>query len=147
MKHGQIGTDAEGRVIFIWEGAVASLPDRYTVRTLERYKRRLFLYDQAVGYWEIHPWCLALMWSLMQRTPWRIDMCVTSRDAGFTKALAARATRENWPVRYVFCDAELGRKLPQMPDVTRVYYGDESQRFAYGPQGFHLDPSQPITVS
>ena len=149
MRRGQLGTEAEGRVIFIWEGAVASLPDHRMVRAWERVNCNLGRWDQAVGYWKPHQWCLALMWSLLQRTNWRIDMCVTSRGPSFTKALSARVTQENWPVRYVFQSTpqDLGRRLPQMPDVVRIYYGLEEQRFAFGPNGFFIGPDIPITVS
>ena len=147
MRRGQIGTESPQRVIFIWEGAVAALPDHKMVRAWERVCCNLARWDQAVGYWKAHTWALALMWSLNQRTPWRIDICVTSRGPSLTKALSARVTQENWPVRYVFCEPDLGRKLAQMPDVERVFYGIEEQRFQYGPQGYFLDPSQPITVS
>jgi len=92
---------------------------------------------------------LALMWSLNQRTPWRIDLVVTTRGPAFTKALSEKVTQENWPVRYVTYDTpqSLGRALSYMPDVQRVYYGLEEQRFAYGPHGFFCGPDTPLTVS
>jgi hypothetical protein len=147
VEKGRIGTDAEGRVVFIWEGAVGYLPDRPVLQTLERLSIRTGQYRKAINYWKVHGKALSLMWTLLQRTNWRIDMCVTSRGPGFTQALADRVMEENWPMRYVFCDNELGRKLPYMPDVQRVFYGHEEQRFAYGPQGYHLDFSKPISVS
>jgi hypothetical protein len=136
-------------VIFIWEGAVASLPDLYAVQTLERYKRRLHLNDQALAYWEIHRWALNLMWSLLVRTDYRIDLCVTTRPAEFAQAVARRTEEENWPVRYVFAKSapDLGRRLASMPDVERVYYGQEDQQFSYGPHGFFISQDVPLTVS
>lgn len=142
MKGGQLGTAFQRRIIFIWEGAVADLPDAYTVKVLERYKGRLHLWDQAVGYWKIHIPALQAMWQIMVRTDLRIDMCVTTRPPEFAQALSRKVTEENWPIRYVFCESPhgLGRKLPAMPDVERVYYGVEEQRWAYGPHGVFFDP-------
>jgi hypothetical protein len=142
MEKGQLGTQTQRRFIFIWEGAVASLPAGRVVRDLEWIKRRMGLFDAAVKYWEVHSWCLATMWSLMARTDRRIDLCVTTRQPEFAKAVGRRAERENWPVRYVFCESPqgLGRLLPQMPDVDLVYYGLEEQRWAYGPSGYHITP-------
>jgi hypothetical protein len=136
-------------MIFIWEGAVASLPDRWVVQTMESAKRAVKAWDQALGYWEVHPWALNLMWSLLVRTTHRIDICVTTRPVEFAQALARRCEQENWPVRYVFAEAAsaLGRRLVAMPDVVRVYYGLEEQQFSYGPHGFFVSPTVPLTVS
>jgi hypothetical protein len=136
-------------MVFIWEGTVASLPDLYAVQTMERYKRRLRRYDAAVDYWEIHRWALNLMWSIMVRTEFRIDVCVTTREPDFARAVARRTEQENWPVRYVFARSapDLGRQLASMPDVERVYYGLEEQQFTYGPHGFFVSPDSPLTVA
>jgi hypothetical protein len=149
MRKGQLGTEAERRVIFIWEGAVASLPDYAVVKGLEYSKRHLHLWDQAVDYWQIHRWALNLMWSLLVRTDYRIDMCVTARPVEFAKAVARKCEQENWPVRYVFAQSapNLGRQLASMADVERVYYGLAEQQFAYGPHGFFISPDVPLTVS
>jgi hypothetical protein len=149
MRRGQIGTDAEGRVFFVWEGLVAVLPDHRLVRGLERLATTTGQFRRAVDYWKVQDRALALMWSLNQRTPWRIDLVVTTRGPAFTKALSEKVTQENWPVRYVTYDTpqSLGRALSYMPDVQRVYYGLEEQRFAYGPHGFFCGPDTPLTVS
>lgn len=141
MEKGQLGTEVPRRVIFIWEGVVAHLPDQYVIKTLERYKGRLGLCHQALSYWQVNDLAVQAMWSIHQRSPMRIDLCVTSRGELFTKAVGQLATERNWPVRYVFCEAPeaLGRLLPTMPDVDRVYYGLEGQRYAYGPQGVFFD--------
>lgn len=148
MRRGQIGTTDLHRAIFIWEGAVAVLPGG-PVQTLEWVARRTGRYGQAIGYWKIQSHAVALMWSLLARTHLRIDLCVTTRSERFTQAVAGFVEDHNWPVHYVFCEdpQALGRRLPTMPDVERVYYGLESQRWAYGPTGYHLDRSRPITVS
>lgn len=149
MKKGELGTETKRRVIFIWEGAVATLPDRYTVRMLERYKGRLGLYDQAVSYWEISERSLNLMWTLLARTFYRIDLCVTSRGPGFTQAVTKRVEKENWPVEYVYCAqaSDLGRSLAHAPDVERVYYGLEQHRWVFGPHGYHIGPDTPLGVT
>lgn len=141
MERGELGTDTQRRVIFIWEGALAHLPDQPGPKTLEAVYRKTGRYDRAVGFWEVHEHGLAVMWTLFQRTPLRIDLAVTTRESGFARAVADLSDHENWPVRYVFAVAAavLGRRLPQMPDVERVFYGVADQRFAYGPHGFFLD--------
>jgi hypothetical protein len=95
-----------------------------------------------VDYWEIHDAALAVMWSFFQRTPLRLDLAVTTREPGFARAVASLSEQSNWPIRYVFAVSAtvLGRKLPQMADVDRVYYGLTEQRFAYGPHGVFLNP-------
>jgi hypothetical protein len=110
---------------------------------MESVKATLKLWDQAVGYWEISDVALKWMWSILTRTPMRIDVAVTTRPAGFAKALARLVEQNNWPIRYVFAQnaAHLGRLLPAMPDVDRVYYGRPEQRWAYGPHGFFFSPS------
>jgi len=137
VQNGYIGTGTERRFIFVWEGAVAQLPDKRAVRAMESLKRKMKLWDQAVGYWEINDVALKWMWSIMSRTPYRIDMAVTTRPAPFAQALARLVERNNWPIRFIFSasSAELGRLLPTMPDVERVFYGLPQQRWAYGPQG------------
>lgn len=148
MRNGQLGTEAQRRIIFVWEG-VATLPDSYTVQILERYKRRLHLWDQALGYWEINGWALNLMWTLLVRTDFRIDMAVTTRQPEFAQAVARKCEAENWPVRFVFAESapKLGRRLASMPDVERVYYGLPEQRWAYGPHGYFISADVPLTVS
>lgn len=149
MQKGQLGTEGERRVIFIWEGAVARLPDHQMVRTWERVKCNLGLYGQALGYWEVSERGLNMMWTLLARTQYRIDLCVTTRPEGFAQAVAKRVENENWPVRYVFQSApqDLGRRLPSMPDVDRIYFGLDEQRWAYGPHGTCIQPDQPVPWS
>jgi hypothetical protein len=149
VEKGQLGIFSPRRIIFIWEGTIAILPDSRTIRLLEDIKRRMALWDAAVGYWEIQERTVALMWSLFQRTDMRLDVCLTTRGPNFALAVARWIERRNLPVRYVYSEtpSDLGRMLPQMPDVDRVYYGVEEQRWSYGPRGYYLDPDQPITVS
>lgn len=144
MRRGQLGTDVKQRVIFIWEGAVATLPDTYTVRMLERYKGRLHLYDQALSYWKVQGHSIALMWSLLARTFYRIDVCVTTRGSDFTQALSRKVLQENWPVEYVYnlSANDLGRSLAHAPDIKRIYYGLDQHRWIFGPHGYHLIPGQ-----
>lgn len=110
---------------------------------MEYAKRRMRLWDAALNYWVLNEDALKTMWSLLARTDMRIDMVVTTRPAGFARALAQRCERENWPVRYVFAQeaAHLGRLLPTMADVDRVYYGLVEQRWCYGPHGVFFSPS------
>jgi hypothetical protein len=101
---------------------------------------------RAVDYWKVRYHALALMWTLWQRTTWRIDLCVTTRSAPFTRALTRKVNDENWPIHFVWNEpaVNLGRRLAVMPDVERVYYGLEEQRFAFGPNGQCLHPDMPI---
>lgn len=148
MRRGEIGTDAKQRVIFVWEGAVASLPDHRSVQAMEWLACRTGQHSQALKYWKVSGKSLGFMWTLFSRTFFRIDVCVTSRGAGFTKALSKKITQENWPVEYVY-HAEtntLGRSLAHSPDVWRVYYGLEGQRWAFGPQGYFISPDTPLTL-
>lgn len=148
MEKGQLGTEIQKRFIFIWEGTVAHLPDRPMVRNLEWSKRRLHLWDQAVGYWVLHDIAIKWMWTLLVRTDIRTDVCVTSRSDDFAQAVARRLERDGLPVRYVFADSpnSLGRRLPVMPDVDRVYFGLEHQRWAYGHKGVLLNEAHPHQV-
>lgn len=104
---------------------------------MESVKCRLRLWDQAVDYWEINEMALKWMWSILARTPYRIDLAVTTRPRGFAQAVSRLVERNNWPIRFVFdlSAADLGRALPNMPDVDRVFYGLQEQRWAYGPDG------------
>ena len=148
MRRGQLGNDVKQRVIFIWEGGVATLPDTYTVRMLERYKERLTLHEQALGYWKVSGRSINFMWTLLSRTFYRIDVCVTSRGAGFTQALSQKILQENWPVEYVYHAkaTDLGRSLAHAPDIKRVYYGLEQHRWIFGPHGYRIGPDNPLTV-
>jgi hypothetical protein len=140
VQKGELGTGTERRIIFIWEGAVAELPDKRAVQAMERLKGALKLWDQALSYWNINSFAIQWMWSMLARTNLRIDVAVTTRPDGFGKAVARLVEYSNWPIRYVFTQPaeNLGRMLPTMPDVDRVYYGREEQRWAYGPNGMHL---------
>ena len=141
MQKGYLGTGTERRIIFIWEGAVANLPDKRAVQAMETVKCRVKLWDQAVDYWEISEKAVGWMWSIWMRSDMRIDLCVTTRPEPFAKAVTRLVELRNWPVRYVFAaaPADLGRLLPTMPDVDRVFYGLEYQRYAYGPKGQFFD--------
>jgi hypothetical protein len=140
MEGGQLGTEAERRMIFIWEGAVATLPDYYGIHNMERLRMAMHRYDAAVQLWQINEFAIKWMWTIWVRAPFRIDICVTTRGPKFAEAVAKKCERRNWPVRYVFAESAqtLGRNLPTMPDVERVCYGLEEQRWAFGPQGFRL---------
>jgi hypothetical protein len=137
VQKGQLGTENERRIIFIWEGAVAELPENRMVRALEATDRRLGRWDQAVHHWDINSFCLQWMWSIMARTEMRMDIVVTTRVPAFGKAVARLIERNNWPVRYVTAMSaqKLGRQLPTMPDVDRVYYRRDDQRWAFGSRG------------
>jgi hypothetical protein len=129
-------------MIFVWEGTVATLPDNAGIRTLEYLARRGGQWRTAVGYWKVNQYGLKWMWSVLERSTLRIDICVTTRPPGFAEAVARKCEQENWPVGYVFAEAapELGRRLATMPDVERVVYALEEQRWAYGPHGYRLTP-------
>ena len=137
MQKGLIGTEAERRIVFIWEGAVANLPDKPAVKAMEYAKRKAHLWDQAVSYWAIDEMTVKWMWSFQARTLYRLDLCVTSRPASFAKAVSRLVEHKNWPFRYVFASTagSLGRALPTMPDIVRVVYGLPEHRWAFGPQG------------
>lgn len=140
MEKGQLGTQTQRRLIFVWEGAVARLPGPRMLQRIEWVDCHMKAWDRALGRWEINTSALQWMWSFLATTELRIDLAVTTRPPGFAQALARRVEHENWPIRYVFAvtATDLGRLLPAMPDVVRVYYGLEEQRWAFGPQGFHL---------
>jgi hypothetical protein len=137
VQKGQLGTGVERRILFIWEGAVAELPDSRAERAMESLARKTKRWDQAVGYWNINETALKWMWSFLMRSELRIDVVVTTRPAGFAQAVARMVERNNWPIRYVTNQSagDLGRMLPTMPDVDRVYYGLMEQRWAFGPRG------------
>ena len=136
MQKGQLGTGTERRIIFIWEGTVAELPEKRTVKAMESLKAKMKLWDQALSYWDISDTTVKWMWAILARSNLRIDVCVTTRPPEFAKALARLSERNNWPIRYVFAQSvgDLGRALPAMPDVDRVYYGRINQRWALGPK-------------
>ena len=136
MQKGQLGTGTERRIIFIWEGTVAELPEKRAVKAMESVKAKLGLWDQALAYWDISEVTVKWMWAILSRTNLRIDVCVTTRPPAFAEALSRFSEQNNWPIRYIFARpvGELGRLLPSMPDVDRVYYGRENQRWALGPK-------------
>ena len=141
MEKGQLGTSVQQRVIFVWEGTLAHLPDGPGPGAVESMCRKLGRYERAVGYWKIHDSTVAVIWTLFQRTPFRIDLAVTTREDRFAKAVADLSDRNGWPIRYVFAMTApaLGRRLPYMADVECVYYGLAEQRFNFGPHGYFLD--------
>jgi hypothetical protein len=140
VEKGQLGAEVQRRIIFIWEGAVAQLPKKRGVQTMESLKRSMKVWDQAVSYWQINDQAINAAWSLLNTADLRMDIAVTSRPPEFAEAVARLVERQNLPFRYVFSESaqSLGRRLPSMPDVVRVYYGDVDQRWAYGPHGFYF---------
>ena len=106
------------------------------------------LFEEAIGYWRIDGKALAWMWAILARTDFRIDLCVTSRETEFARALAHMIERENWPVRYVFAEAPdiLGRRLALMRDIERVIYGLDEHRWAFGPHGLHISSAAQVVV-
>jgi hypothetical protein len=143
VQKGQLGTNGQRRVIFIWEGVVAQLPDKRAVRTMESLRQRLRRWDQAVSYWNINDHAIKAMWSISVRTTLRIDVIVTSRPREFGEAVGRLVERNNWPIRYVSAISApaLGRLLPTMADLDRVYYGLADQRWNFGPHGVFFHPS------
>lgn len=141
MRHGELGTDQQRRMIFVWEGAVASLPDHRLVRQLEWVDRHTGSWDRALTRWQIHEFGLKWMWTMLVRTDFRLDMVVTTRPPEFAKALARKVEEENWPIRFVSSMPAdvLGRRLASMYDVERVIYGLEEQQWVYGTHGLLLN--------
>jgi hypothetical protein len=142
MQKGQLGTSVQRRVIFVWEGTLAHLPKGSGPGAVESVCRKIGRYERAVSYWKIHDTNVAVVWTLFQRTDYRIDLVVTTREDGFAKAVGDLSLRNGWPFRYVFATPApvLGRRLPYMADVDRVFYGLEEQRFHFGPHGYFLGP-------
>jgi hypothetical protein len=138
VEKGQLGTGVQRRIIFIWEGAVATLPSKKAVQVMESLKRSMKVWDQAVSYWVIHDQAIRAAWSLLNTAHLRMDIAVTTRTPEFAEAVARLVERQNLPFRYVFWQSaeDLGRMLSSMPDVVRVYYGLEEQRWSFGPHGF-----------
>ena len=148
MERGQLGTGVSRRFIIVWEGAMAELPTKGTaVVARERILRRFHAWDEAVAMWKIHDLMANQIWDLI-RVGYRCDVVVTTREKQFARAVSREIERLNIPVSYVWAQTadSLGRELMYRPDVERVFYGLEYQRYSYGPKGFCVTPGHPFPV-
>jgi len=109
---------------------------------MEYLANKTHQWEKAVSYWKLNEFGVKWMWAIHERSMMRIDICVTTRSGNFAHAVSRMCERENWPVSYLTAlpAHELGRRLATMPDVDRVVYGREDQRWAYGPHGYLLTP-------
>lgn len=105
---------------------------------LERLLRRLHRWDESVALWQVYEAMANQVWYLRIHANYLCDLVITTREKNFAMAVARRMETENIPIRHVFAmdPIKLGQRLPYMPDVVRVFYSLESQRYAYGPRGY-----------
>lgn len=138
MQGGDLSNEVAPRLLFIFEGTVATLPSK-TVEAKEKIHQRLKRWQKAVDLWEISERAYALLWDVTWRYNYRFDI-VTYHPAGFAKALKERLDDEGLPVGRVWHSSPslLAKRLAFMPDVRYVYDADASRLFTYGGRGVYL---------
>lgn len=138
MQDGDLSNEVAPRLLFVFEGTVATLPSKATA-TKERLYCRTKRWDRAVGLWEVSDRASALLWDVLWRYHYRFDI-VTFRPFGFAQALMRRFDAEGFPVGNVRASSpsSLAQQLAYMPDVRYVYDADPDHVLTYGGRGVHM---------
>lgn len=136
MQKGDLSNAVPPKFIFLFEGLIGVYPHVWSP-TQEKAYIRTHQWKKAVYSWDISDMMLAHIYDITWRHGARLDI-VTFRPQGFVEALENRFAREGIPVNgFVHFDSAdaLARRLPRMPDVISVFFGDPSMEFKFGGRG------------
>jgi hypothetical protein len=88
----------------------------------------------------VHDHVITLIWDVWNRGGFRSDVVITTRERGFTEAVAKLFDQQCPVVSYVYRMEPhvLGRRAAASPDVHKIFYGLDSQQFVYGAKGYHI---------
>lgn len=132
MRKGDISARPAPRLLFVWEGLIAHLPES-EVKAWER-ERRKKRYAQGLKRWVTDSTMIAQMWRVAWNYDFGIDV-VSYLDEGFENTLRVRLDAENAPVGNVLVTTpeRLIREMP--PNIGRVFDPDPSRVLHYGSIG------------
>lgn len=135
MQGGDISNEVAPRLLFVFEGTLATVPSK-TAEAKEKLQCRLKRWAAAAELWEISEQASILLWDVAWRYNFRFDI-VTYKPAGFARALKDRLDEEGLPAAKVWHSSPqlLAKKLAFMPDVAYVYDSDPTRLFTYGGRG------------
>lgn len=142
MERGDISNVTIPRVLLVFEGAVGTLPPGRSKAFGKAVARKRW--DDAVACWELEEMMLRKIWDVTLRKSITVEV-VTFLPEPFADMLAARLDEEDVPVHRVWATTpvRLVRRLPYMPDVSRVYDPDSDHVLSYGAKGRYLtSPNQ-----
>ncbi len=141
MQHGDISNDVTARLLLVFEGLVANLPDEKARAKFDRY-RKLHQWRRAVAFFEINEVMAKVIWDTTWRHNYSVDV-VTFLGPEMVDEVEARV--ENWglPVGRVWTEEKtmLARSLNYRPDVAGVFHTNPSDIFMFGSKGRLIDPS------
>jgi hypothetical protein len=147
MLRGDISNDYAKRLVFVYEGLVASAPDQRAEARM-RLLLRLRRWRAALRCLRTEPRVVSQMWDLTWRWDFRLDVYTylggMDHQSQVEKALRERLDRENIPVSNVWSLTPAGAavRMAYAVDLHRVYDADVTRRLLYGGRGEHVgDPS------
>lgn len=134
MQKGDLSHDIVPRILLVFEGAVAFLPDDKRKAFDKAYRKQRW--TDALALWELNELMLRKIWDITFRKSLTVEL-VTFLGQGMADVLAARMDEEDMPIARVWATTpgQLSRRLAYMPNVSVVYDPDENHVFTYGSKG------------
>jgi len=142
VQGNDISNETPDRFLFVFEGLIATLPDK-EARAKAAVLERLGRHKHAARCWRFDPHTTKRLWDLAWRHHYRFDI-VTFKDPDFAEEIGKRMDHLALPVSSVFATTVplLAQELSFMPSVAAVFDADPERRFSWGNRGRHVsDPS------
>jgi hypothetical protein len=134
VRGGDIEAFVALRFVFVFDGLLAKLPDSRK----KLYKGYLIAHQwkRAFCLWDINRMGLAHLRDVYWRHDFRIDV-VTWQPPEIAELIGGFFDESNIPVTHTsaFEPEHFERELAYMPDVVKVFHGDQSMPFRFGGKG------------
>lgn len=135
MLGGDISNEIAPRIILIFEGLVARLPDR-AAAAKEQWYCRTRRWKKAVRMWEIEEITSKRMWDYSWRQHIQIDI-VTYKPEEFADALGEYLDQASLPYGHLWSatPTQMARAMASLVNVIAVFDPNPAHANLYGPRG------------
>lgn len=140
MIRGEISNEVVGRLLLVFEGVVADLPDAKARAKFDGY-RKVRAYKRAVSQFVINEQMAKVIWDTVWRRSYSVDV-VTFLGEDMVEFVEERIEHEGLPIGRVWTEEKpmLARSLNYRPDVIGVYHADPRDFAMFGGKGQLIDP-------
>lgn len=144
MEKGDISNEVSPRLVVVFEGLIASLPEGAKARAQYDSLVKKEKWSEALALFEINELMAKHVLDLVWRQRFTVDV-VTFIGPEMAELIEKRMDDEGIPIGRVFHTSSvlLGRSVAYRPDIAVIYDPDPSHRFTYGSKGRIMSPSAP----
>lgn len=139
MEGGDLSNAVSPRILYVFEGLLASPPADVKSSVALRVAERLRRWDSVIQRMDFYPIVGQMLWDLSWRHGIRFDVVTYLYDTDFAARLFHHLdTVLGLPVSHVLwypSPQALASGLAMMPDVARVYDANPGNALVYGPRG------------